>query len=187
MKDLEHREINQKGVIALLKKGCSVVEVSEAYPSISRSTLYRWALQYRTTGAISRKPSKAAEAHSIERSRAIELSKEGLSSAEISRQLTSVHYETIRRWILEAGKTRNHTEMGRDRMVSKTKADRATVLTQSTSSSKKAKSYEELLAENIRLKEEMRRKDARLLISETMIEVAEKEFGISIRKKSGAK
>lgn len=41
----------------------------------------------------------------------------------------------------------------------------------------------ELLTELIKLKTQLKRESARALIAETIIDVAEKEFGISIRKK----
>lgn len=74
MKDLDHREFNQQGVLGLLKRGYSAVQLQEAYPQVSRSTIYHWLAKFRKHGPIERKASKALLKHSNARKAAIKLS-----------------------------------------------------------------------------------------------------------------
>lgn len=169
------------GILKAYQKGETIPDITAKFRHISRATIYRWIKEFKK-GRICRKTRKPTEEKKACYKTAMDLYGQGLSIAEIQREIKLVSSTTIRRWIMSSDT--NSKDLSNDNEV-------LTSL-QEEDSEKNDVLYdgmtpEELLTRYRQLLEQNRRQKVQLTLAETMIDVAEEEFGIAIRKKSGAK
>lgn len=105
------------------------------------------------------------------------LYRQGLSIPEIQREIKLVSSTTIRRWIMSSDTNSKDLSNNNEALISLQEED----------SEKNDVLYdgmtpEELLTRYRQLLEQNRRQKVQLTLAETMIDVAEEEFGIAIRK-----
>ena len=169
------------GILKAYQKGETIPDITAKFRHISRATIYRWIKEFKK-GRVCRKTRKPTEEKKACYKTAMDLYGQGLSIAEIQREIKLVSSTTIRRWIMSSDT--NSKDLSNDNEV-------LTSL-QEEDSEKNDVLYdgmtpEELLTRYRQLLEQNRRQKVQLTLAETMIDVAEEEFGIAIRKKAGAK
>ena len=167
-------------VLEAYHQGKTVEEISQNCPGISRATIYNWIKEYKE-GKVSRKPRAQTAEKKRLHAAALAFHKEGYSIREIQRAIKLVSYATVRRWVMETS-TKNKPPLIKKKQIplsdKKTAAEIAIY---------DGMTPEELLVRYRQLLEQNKRQRAQIELAETMIDVAEEEFGIAIRKKSGAK
>ncbi len=169
------------GILKAYQKGEKIPDITAKFSHIPRATIYRWIKEFKK-GRVCRKTRKPTKEQKAFYKTAMDLYRQGLSIAEIQREIKLVSSTTIRRWIMSSDT--NSKDLSNDNEV-------LTSL-QEEDSEKNDVLYdgmtpEELLTRYRQLLEQNRRQKVQLTLAETMIDVAEEEFGIAIRKKSGAK
>ena len=157
------------GILKAYQKGETIPDITAKFKEFKK-------------GRVCRKTRKPTEEKKACYKTAMDLYGQGLSIAEIQREIKLVSSTTIRRWIMSSDT--NSKDLSNDNEV-------LTSL-QEEDSEKNDVLYdgmtpEELLTRYRQLLEQNRRQKVQLTLAETMIDVAEEEFGIAIRKKSGAK
>ena len=170
------------GIIKAYQKGERIPDITAKFRDVSKATVYRWIKEYKA-GRVCRKTRKPTEEKKTFYETAVDLYRQGLSFQEIQREIKLVSSTTIRRWIM--GSDSNSKAILSDGKEASTSlpdqdASGKDVLYDGTTS-------EELLTRYRQLLEQNRRQKVQLTLAENMIQVAEEEFGIAIRKKSGAK
>ena len=170
------------GILKAYQKGETIPDITAKFRHISRATIYRWIKEFKK-GRVCRKTRKPTEEKKACYKTAMDLYGQGLSIAEIQREIKLVSSTTIRRWIM--GSDSNSKAILSDGK------EASTSLPDQDASGKDVlydgMTPEELLTRYRQLLEQNRRQKVQLTLAETMIDVAEEEFGIAIRKKSGAK
>lgn len=169
------------GILKAYQKGEKIPDITAKFSHIPRATIYRWIKEFKK-GRVCRKTRKPTKEQKAFYKTAMDLYRQGLSIAEIQREIKLVSSTTIRRWIMSSDT--NSKDLSNDNEV-------LTSL-QEEDSEKNDVLYdgmtpEELLTRYRQLLEQNRRQKVQLTLAETMIDVAEEEFGIAIRKKSGVK
>lgn len=182
MKDLRNRESNRAGVIEAYKKGERPVTICEQYPMVSRQTIYRWIKAFVQQQRTGFKPREASPIKQEYLAQVLQLHRLGLNYEAIHRSIPKVSAETIRRWIkgstqiTNAGKMEKKKDPQPKPLEKQVKTEDIALM-----------SKEQLTSHYCRIQAELYETKARLLLAETMIDVAEEQFGITIRKKPGAK
>ena len=168
-------------IIRAYQKGEKIPGITAKFSHISKATIYRWINEFKK-GRVCRKTRKPTEEKKAFYKTAMNLYRQGLSIPEIQREIKLVSSTTIRRWIMSSDTNSKDLSNGNKVLTS----------LQGEDSEKNDVLYdgmtpEELLTRYRQLLEQNRRQKVQLTLAETMIDVAEEEFGIAIRKKSGAK
>lgn len=169
------------GVIKAYQKGEKIPDIAAKFSNISKATIYRWIKEFKK-GRVCRKTRKPTQEKQAFYQTAVNLYRQGLSFEEIQREIKLVSSTTIRRWIMSSDTNSKGLSKENETSVSLPDQD-----SQEDSALYDGMTPEELLARYRQLLEQNRRQKVQLTLAETMIEVAEEEFGIAIRKKSGAK
>ena len=189
MVKVKKRNIERPPVIEAYENGLSLPELVSSFPSISSSSIYRWIKQFKEDGSLEPKPQKWSDKKKKLLKVVVQMYSEGFRVAEIQRKLELVSKSTIIRWLREQHlkpSGRNSMSVGKSKIV----------LTGSLQKEQKEQlpsvtfdgmTPEELYTKYCKVQEELRMQKLRTKLAETTIDIAEKEFGIPIRKKSGAK
>ena len=174
MKELINRESNRLGEIT---KGDCPGAICEQYPMASRPTVYRWIkafVQKHQTDFKSRQASPIKQECLAE---ILQLYRLGLNYEAIHRSVPKVSVTTIRRWIMSSEQRPCTVDM---RMKKKTESK--PLDTELKAEELMLMNKEQLIGYCRRMQARLREQNARVLLAETMIDVAEEQFGIAIRK-----
>lgn len=164
-------------ILKAYQKGEKIPSITAKFSHISKATIYRWIKEFKK-GRVCRKTRKPTEEKKAFYKTAMNLYRQGLSIPEIQREIKLVSSTTIRRWIMSSDTNSKDLSNNNEALISLQEED--SVLYDGMTP-------EELLTRYRQLLEQNRRQKVQLTLAETMIDVAEEEFGIAIRKKSGAK
>lgn len=184
MTDQKTKRIAREGVIKAYQEGFSAKEIAEQY-QLCKVTVYRWIRNYTESGRTENLKRGASSKKRRYIGKVLELYKSGMNYEQIHRQLPAVSRSSARRWIIESG-----TESSRGCVAMKAEVQKTKQPESKDSYTKEEllqMSREQMIQEILRMQARNHVRDARLLLAETMIDVAEEQFGIQIRKKPGAK
>ena len=184
MTDQKTKLLTREGVIKAYQEGLSIKEILERCPS-HRATIYRWLQIYKRSGRTTRSPTKPSATKQRYLVKVIELYKAGMNYAEIHRLIPAVTPMSARRWIIASGIERSRREVA---MKSKEQKAEATKIKENYSTEDlQQMSHDQLIKEFLRIQATLKDEKTLRMLSEMMIDVAEKQLGVSIRKKPGAK
>lgn len=189
MVKVKKRNIERTPVIEAYENGLPLPELVSSFPSISSSSIYRWIKQFKEDGSLKPKPQEWSDKKKKLLKVVVQMYSEGFRVAEIQRKVELVSKSTIIRWLREQhlkSSGRNSMSEGKSKIVL-TDAPQKEQKEQLPSVTFDGMTPEELYAKYCKVQEELRMQKLRTKLTETTIDIAEKEFGIPIRKKSGAK
>ena len=89
------------GILKAYQKGETIPDITAKFRHISRATIYRWIKEFKK-GRVCRKTRKPTEEKKACYKTAMDLYGQGLSIAEIQREIKLVSSTTIRRWIMSS-------------------------------------------------------------------------------------
>ena len=182
--NLERQRIRDE-VIETYKLGKNISAIIELFPQVSTATIYRWIKEFKDFGKTERKTYPITPAKASLMGKVLALYQSGLNYEQIQHQVKVVSSTTVRRWIKDTPLLQTENVMKKKKVVP---VDFET--TEQSDSSEElydGMTAAELLAKYRESQTQLKKQEVRLAIAETMIDVAEKQFGINIRKKHGAK
>lgn len=180
------RNIERTPVIEVYENSLSLPVLVSSFPSISSSSIYRWIKQFKEDGSLKPKPQEWSDKKKKLLKVVVQMYSEGFRVAEIQRKVKLVSKSTIIRWLREQHlkpSGRNSMSVGKSKIVLTDTPQKE----QLPSVTFDGMTPEELYTKYCKVQEELRIQKLRTKLAETTIDIAEKEFGIPIRKKSGAK
>lgn len=189
MVKVKKRNIERTPVIEAYENGLSLPELVSSFPSISSSSIYRWIKQFKEDGSLEPKPQKWSDKKKKLLKVVVQMYSEGFRVAEIQRKVELVSKSTIIRWLREQHlkpSGRNSMSVGKSKIVL-TGTLQKEQKEQLPSGTFDGMTPEELYTKYCKVQKELRMQKLRTKLAETTIDIAEKEFGIPIRKKSSAK
>lgn len=189
METTNNRNVQRQQVVALAKRGYKQNEIIKLVPGISKSTICRWVNSYIFEGKVERKQ-KTTEKSVRYKEQVISLHRAGLSAAEIHRKIKTIALSTIYSWIGREVDSAPCKESKMSKKIRKiTPAVKVTPLpiTVLETVNYEDLSKEELIAKCRQFETKLKYSEAKALVLNKMIDISEREFGIAIRKKFGAK
>lgn len=181
------RQHFRDAVIKAHKEGLSKAKIIESYSDIPSATIYRWIKEYEESGKTERiTVYPASLEHAEIKKKVLSLYREGFNFSRIQEKVKVVSRTTVSRWIREF-----LANQAGDEIMNKSKKRRKENPGVQTSGSSDERcegmTPKQLLAHYKQAQKQIEQQEIKIEIYETMIKIAEKEFGIAIRKKPGAK
>lgn len=184
MTDQKVKRLTREGVIKAYQEGLSIKEIIERSP-FHRATVYRWLQIYRRSGRTTRLPMKPSATKQRYLGKVMELYKAGMSYEEIHRRIPAVTPMSARRWIIASGIERSRRDVAMKAKEQKAEAKKSK--DNYSEEDLKQMSQDQMIKEFLRIQANLKDEKTLRMLSEMMINVAEKQLGVSIRKKPGAK